>query len=171
MQFTTGLIVLFAASLASALPTIESPDVGGQVITLEQHDSHAMDTVTVGDFGTDLHAPRNLFARAAVPNCKGSSYCSNSQSFKNSCQTAAQSLQPTTYTAGGDASGVCSGGCGLFVQGSKAANGGKCTATGSDLFNASQQLLANGCETCGSVAAPAGGDCIITVNYVSGCSA
>ncbi|EJT74576.1 hypothetical protein GGTG_08416 [Gaeumannomyces tritici R3-111a-1] len=75
-----------------------------------------------------------LLARQDSTNCKGSSWCTNNQSFKDECTRARTRLEDTVYRTGGS----------LFVQG----NG--CSATREVMRAAYDSIRRAGCQTCGS---------------------
>ncbi|KAJ2998769.1 hypothetical protein NUW58_g218 [Xylaria curta] len=145
--------IQFSVILAGAAFAIPSSSPPTKAITLSNGDT------TVGAEVNALDT-RDIFARADV-DCKGSSLCSNSQSFKDSCARARGKIEDTTYTSGGAKSGVCDGHCGLFVQGSG------CSTNGAGLANGYDLIRAGGCQACGSL--HTGGGCLITMNYVTGC--
>jgi hypothetical protein len=87
MQFS-----IIALALAAAVTAMPNPDV----VSL-QGPNGLVDT-PVGDYGSDT----SLQSRTSLPNCKGSSFCSNSQGFKDDCAAASASVQPTSYTKGGE---------------------------------------------------------------------
>ncbi|KAJ7074359.1 meiotically up-regulated gene family-domain-containing protein [Mycena amicta] len=95
-------------------------------------------------------------------NCKGSSLCGSLSAA--SCDAARDKIVDSTiYRTDGAASltGVCSGHCGFFVQGTG------CRYDGSTMLEAYAELRADSCQKCGSKRYLDG--CEITVNYVSSC--
>lgn len=144
-------IILLASVLVNAAPNPTPHDI----VNLD----NGVSTVPVSLL--ERSASPLVARKDSYPNCKGSSRCSNDQGFKNACAAANERVQPTIYKSGGDRSGVCSGHCGLFVQGED------CEVTGIQLTEAYKDLLNYGCQTCGSV--QVGDNCIITVNYVGSC--
>ncbi|KAK0668402.1 meiotically up-regulated gene family-domain-containing protein [Cercophora samala] len=111
--------------------------------------------------GGEIFARGDILARQDSINCKGSSACSNRQGFKDSCLTAKNKIEDTTYASGGAKSGTCSGNCGVFVQGKD------CIASGAVLRSAYDAIRRNGCQACGS--AHWNNGCYITINYITGC--
>nr|GAT55467.1 predicted protein [Mycena chlorophos] len=95
-------------------------------------------------------------------NCKGSSLCSVLPASDCSA-AAAQIVNTTVYRTDETAAqtGVCSGHCGIFVQGTD------CYYDGSSLVEAYAALRSKNCKVCGSQEYLNG--CEITINYVSDC--
>ncbi|KAJ7105749.1 meiotically up-regulated gene 117 protein, partial [Mycena crocata] len=94
--------------------------------------------------------------------CKGSSLCGSLNSA--SCDAARDKLVDNTiYRTDGNAdqTGVCSGHCGLFVQGTD------CRYDGVTMRQAYTDIRAGNCKKCGSKRYLDG--CQITMNYVASC--
>lgn len=94
--------------------------------------------------------------------CKGSSLCRGLNA--GSCDAARDKIVPTNiYRTDGNAAqtGVCSGHCGLFVQGTD------CRYDGHTMLDAFNEIRGSGCKKCGSKRYLDG--CQITLNYVSKC--
>jgi hypothetical protein len=158
MQFTVTFTTALATflSLAQAIPAPEQ--------TIALFNGQDITNTTIG--ARDL----DLVARGGV--CSGSARCSNSQSLKNACTDAYNRIQQTTYSNGGDKAGVCSGHCGIFVQGTYKDSQGKkqqCTAQGYDLQGAVNTIRAAGCQTCGIIDSSQAKECKLKVDYVSSC--
>ncbi|KAJ6605373.1 meiotically up-regulated gene family-domain-containing protein [Mycena vulgaris] len=99
-------------------------------------------------------------------NCKGSSLCSGPLITAGQCDSAFNLIVPgNTYTAGGSASGTCSGHCGVFVQSYDGTGG--CSVLGSQLQTSFNDIRAAGCAKCGSDEFDNG--CEVTINYVGSC--
>lgn len=95
-------------------------------------------------------------------NCKGSGLCPTLN--PSTCDQALSKVVDTTiYRTDTDAAstGVCSGRCGIFVQGPD------CQFTGVALKEAYKGIRDSGCVRCGSRLFD--DTCLITVNYVSSC--
>ncbi|KAJ6618266.1 meiotically up-regulated gene 117 protein [Mycena sp. CBHHK59/15] len=94
--------------------------------------------------------------------CKGSSLCGTLDVA--SCDAARDKLVNTTVyrtDEGAAQTGVCSGHCGLFVQGDD------CQFDGYSMVEAYEEIRGNGCKKCGSKRFLDA--CLITVNYVASC--
>ncbi|KAF8184989.1 meiotically up-regulated gene 117 protein, partial [Mycena galopus ATCC 62051] len=95
-------------------------------------------------------------------NCEGSSLCGSLSVA--SCDAAKDLIVNTTIYRTDEnaaATGVCSGHCGFFVQGSL------CRYDGYTMIEAYADIRADGCQKCGSKRFDDG--CEITINYVSSC--
>ncbi|KAK4664250.1 uncharacterized protein QC763_503912 [Podospora pseudopauciseta] len=160
IQFTLVLAGLACAAPQSN-PLLETVMLSNGETTVAVQVEAMSPASTGSHIGGEILARGQLVSRQDSINCKGSSLCSNRQGFKDSCTTAKNKIEDTTYASGGAKSGTCSGNCGIFVQGKD------CIATGAVMRNAYNAIRNNGCQACGS--AHWNNGCYITINYITGC--
>ncbi|CAK5279495.1 unnamed protein product [Mycena citricolor] len=133
-EYVTGLLPVGAAGINHNI------SIDGRVAVM---------TIEASVIGSDL-------------NCKGSSLCSILSA--SDCSAAQAKINNSTiYRTDGTAAltGVCSGHCGIFVQGTD------CRYYGDTMLQAVAALHGNSCQKCGSKRFADG--CEITINYVSSC--
>lgn len=84
------------AALAGIVHAMPSPSPLTETIML----SNGTMTLPVEVESIEALDERSILGRSSV-DCKGSSLCSNRQGFKDSCKTAYNKIEDTTYSSGG----------------------------------------------------------------------